>query len=839
MTRLLLAVLALCLLPAPVPAQQLTPPGTGGIAALDRALARLAQNKRVLLIAAHPDDEDTELLTLLSRGLGVETAYLSLTRGEGGQNLIGAELGDQLGLIRTGELLAARQLHGAHQYFTRGFDFGFSRSPEETLRHWPRDTLIADVLRIVRRFQPQVIVTVFSGTPRDGHGQHQASAVVARDVFMMLRDSAWGPAKLYRTARFDSSGGPITLGHLGVDPFEGRSYYQMAMRARSLHRSQDMGMLQRLGTSTVRVVHVASAERRLVAAAGNRDPLFAGVDTALPRTLGRYRALIDSARAAVHPRDLSAVLPLLSRALAELRRAAPAWFRDTREPLLAEAMAAAAGVLVDAVADDGRVTPGQQLRVSASVWNAGRSTVTTRDITVLAPPAWGVRRLTTEELEDGGQVTFLRVAPVPTTTFLVTVPPAAEPTQPYFLARPRAGALYDWSAAPDSLRGEALNPPLLQARFRLTVAGAEIELLREVAHRISDQASGEVRKPVIVVPPVGVTLSPGVSLWPTRAAASRTFQVELTAGSRDTLNGFVRLVVPDGWPAVPPQPFTLAGEDTRRSFIFRVAAPAALRPGTYEIRAVADVEGGRPQSLASHLVDYPHLRPVAWVSDAATRAVAADVVLPRLRLVGYVRGASDMVPEALEAIGVPVALLSPAHLERGDLSAYDVIVIGSRAYETDPALVANNGRLLEWVRSGGSLLVQYQQYQFVRGGFAPFPMRIGQPHDRVTDEAAPVTMLDPAEAAFREPNVIGAADWEGWIQERGLYFARDWDDAWRPLLELGDNGQRLRGGLLVARYGRGLYTYTGLAFFRQLPAGVPGAYRLFLNLLGMRPTDAP
>jgi hypothetical protein len=239
------------------------------------------------------------------------------------------------------------------------------------------------------------------------------------------------------------------------------------------------------------------------------------------------------------------------------------------------------------------------------------------------------------------------------------------------------------------------------------------------------------------------------------------------------------------------------------------------------------------------VVDYPHIRPVAYVTSAAVRVVAADLALPNLRHVGYVRGAADAVPEMLASVGFPVTLLGPADLERGDLSGYDVIVIGSRAYETDSALVANNGRLLDYARAGGRLLVQYQQYQFVRGNFAPFPLRIAQPHDRVTDETSPVRPLEPGSALFHAPNEIGDADWRGWVQERGLYFAHDWDPAYRPLLEMGDNGERLGGGLLAARLGQGLYVYTGIAFFRQLPAGVPGAYRLLANLLGLRMTNVP
>lgn len=841
-----LSVGALLALAGPLSAQQLGPAGTGGLGALDRALQRLTQNKRVLVIAAHPDDEDTELLTLLGRGLGVDAAYLSLSRGEGGQNLIGPELGELLGLIRTGELLAARSVDGGRQYFTRAFDFGFSKSLAETERFWPRDSLLADAVRIARRFRPQIIVSVFSGTPRDGHGQHQMAGVIARQLFEMLRDSAWGPAKLYRATRFDTAGTTVRLPTSALDPIEGRSYFQLAMASRSLHRSQDMGQLQRIGPSQARLGLLATRTggRGGAAGAAPGDGLFAGVDTALAAGLVRYAALIDSARALLGPRRTARVVPLLTRALAELRRHGPADFRAANEPTLEEAIATAADVIVDASADDGRVVGGQRLNVAVTVWNAGGGPVTVRAAVLDAPYEWLVEALGTDVAADGTGPAFFSVGRVPQHRFVVTPVSDAPLSEPYFLMRPRRGggeALYDWSAAPDSLKGEPFQPPPLRALVTLDVAGVEVRVTREVSWRYNDQGSGEVRRPVVIVPAVGVAVAPQVLVWPIEGEAARTVTVELTHGVRGAAtSGELRLDGPPGWPAVPPQRFTLEGEETRRAYTFELRAPRGLGPGSYEIAAVAWVDGRRHDRAAA-VVDYPHIRPVPWATTATVRVTAARLALPPLtaQRIGYVRGASDLVPEALAAVGAGVQVLTALELERGDLAAYDVIVIGSRAYETEPALVANNGRLLDWARAGGRLIVQYQQYAFVRGSFAPFPLRIAQPHDRVTDEDATVTILEPGHPVFLSPNRIGETDWAGWVQERGLYFAREWDPAYRPLLETGDNGERLRGGLLVARLGRGLYVYTGLSFFRQLPAGVPGALRLFLNLLSLEAAGVP
>ena len=830
--RLALAAWLVVVAAPGVRAQPLRPAGTGGLPALDRALRGLDQNRRVLVIGAHPDDEDTELLTFLARGTGADAAYLSLSRGEGGQNLIGSELGETLGLLRTEELLAARGVDGAHQYFARAFDFGFSKTLDETLRFWPSDTLLADVLRVIRRFRPQVVVSIFSGTPRDGHGQHQAAGRVAREAFDLLRDSTWGPRKLYRSTRFDTAGTTVRLESGVLDPDAGQSYHQLAMAARSLHRSQDMGRLQDLGPSVTRLMLVEDLTGR---GAGG---VFAGVDTALAPPLARYATLIDSARTTLTPSAPGRIVPLLAAALGELRRYAPPAFRAAKEPVLEEALATAAGVVADAIADDSRVVAGERLAVVAALWSAEGRSAPLDSASLTAPAGWAVEGGGSTAAPTAGGVFSALGRDVPARRFAVTVPGDAPLSEPYFLTHPLAGALYDWSAAPQDERGEPFGPPPILARLSTTIAGVPVTLAREVTYRYDDEVRGETRRPLFVVPAVGVEVAPREMTWPAASDGAREVTVTLTNGRRERTEGSVGLELPDGWPAVPPVPFRLEGEDAQRAYTFEVRAPRDGRPGAYVIRAVAAV-GSERYDRASELVDYPHIRPVAFVRRATLRIQLADLALPVLARVGYVRGAADQVPEALQSVGVPVAVLTAADLERGDLSRYDAIVVGSRAYQTDPSLVAANGRLLDYARQGGRLIVQYQQYPFVRGGYAPFPFTIANPHDRVTDETAPVTELDPANPLFHRPNDLGASDWDGWVQERGLYFAHTWDSAYHPLLQTGDGGEKLDGGLLVARLGKGLYVYTGLSFFRQLPANVPGAYRLFANLLALRPSDVP
>jgi len=804
---------------------QFTPPGTGGVAALAGALKQLGANKRVLVIGAHPDDEDTELLAILSRGMGVRAAYLSLSRGEGGQNLIGPELGPELGIIRTEELLAARQLDGGRQFFTRAYDFGFSKTADETFRFWPRDSLLVDVLAVIRRFRPQIVVSIFSGTPRDGHGQHQVAGIVARQAFETLRDSSWGPVKLYRAAWSDTGATTLRLDGGALDPLAGRSYHQIAMAGRSRHRSQDMGQFERAGPSVDRLAFVEWRDGRRGTKDG--DGLFAGVDTVL-HGRARYVALLDSARVRLNPSRPAAIVPLLVRALRELGRGTVGETDAEQRESLEHALAAAAGVAIDGFVDDGIVIPGERLEVEATVWNAGAGGVTLDGIDVTAPPGWKVERLdaATSPVPQGA---------LATRRFAVTVAPDAPRSQPYFLRHPLAGGLYDWTGTPADWRGLPFEPSLVEMAARLTIAGQPVTLRREVVYRYRDQGIGEVRRPIVVTQPFDVAVTPDLVVWPIDGAAGgpRHFTITVTNRARGPAATQVVVTPPSGWAAVPAESLSFQREDEAKSLTVTVALPPGARPGVYALQAAAVTAGERKEGALA-VIDYPHIRPrpVAHASTAELRA--ARIALPAVTRVGYVRGASDRVPEALQAVGVPLELLGPDTLARGDLSRYDAIVIGSRAYEVDAALVASNGRLLDYARTGGLVIVQYQQYPFVNGNFAPYRLSIARPHDRVTDETAPVTERDAAHRVFHVPNEIGPDDWAGWVQERGLYFAHDWDAAYTPLLETHDPGEPpLFGGLLVAAVGQGTYVYTGLSFFRQLPAGVPGAYRLFANLLAL------
>lgn len=842
----------------------LEPPSTGGVAAVERALDKLSTHKRLLVVAAHPDDEDTSLLTLVSRGLGGESAYLSLSRGEGGQNLIGPELGVGLGLIRSRELLAARGVDGGRQFFTRAYDFGFTRSLDETLRLWPKDVLLEDAVRVIRRFKPQVVVSIFPGVPSQTHGQHQAAGVTAHEAFPLAGDpkflpdlAPWTPQALYRSTFFDRDATTLVLPTSGIDPLAGKSIFQLAMASRSMHRSQDMGQLQRLGPQETRVAWVKGG------AGVEAKDLFAGVDTSLPaiaapvpdperrRHAGEHleavQVVAERAKRGLNPEKLDAAVPEFLEILKHLR-AVRAFLGEKDVPeerpveeLIDEkiraaevGLAAAASLAVDAATEREALTAGETFPVQAVLWNGGSQPVAKASVSLVPASEWGGEPL-------AGEAKELAAGALGTWDLQPTVPAGAPPTVPYFLRKPLAGSLYDWTGVPDAVRGEPFEPAPLVARFTFSLDGVAVTLEREVVHRHRDQALGEVRRPIRVVPRVEVAETEERLVWPVGRREPRRIHVTLTSHAKTPLRGRLEAAAEGGassWPAIAPRPFEIAAEGEEAGLDLTLQPPRDLKPGRYTLRLAAVPSDGGRFDLAVPVLDYPHIRPTPQPEPAAVEIVAADVKLPPLKRVGYVRGASDRVPEFLAQIGVPLEILGPRELADADLSRYDAIVVGSRAYETDPALARANGRLLDYAKNGGLVIVQYQQYPFIEGKFAPFPLEIARPHDRITDETAPVTGLDPAHPVFTTPNRIGPEDWNGWIQERGLYFAHTWDPAYTPLLAMTDPGQpEQRGGLLVAKLGKGRYVYTGLAFFRQLPAGVPGAYRLFANLLAL-PKDA-
>ena len=891
-------------------------PGDGRVEAprvgsveLGLLLRQLDGEKRVLMVGAHPDDEDTAVLATLARGYGARTAYLSLSRGEGGQNVIGGELGEGLGLVRTGELLAARSLDGAEQFFTRAFDFGYSKSAEETFGHWPRAELLADVVWVIRSFRPHVILSIFSGTPRDGHGQHQASGVVTHQAFQAAGDpdrfpeqlgmgvEPWAPTKLYRLVRWEPEAATLTFPTGTLDPLLGRSWFQVAMASRSQHRSQNFGAPLIPGP---RMAGAELVERRGSLPGGADQGIFAGVDTALvalaggigdragdpvARELEAYRNEIRGALAALNAADPGPASPHLVRALARARgalalvRTAPEGpgrtellrVLEDRIQGLGRALLAASLVVVDVRVDRPAVAPGEGARVELLVWNGGSDPVHVGDLELGLPPGWTVagrrtrveeadgadpirayfspdRRTLAESLPSRDEPAAVAPGDMRRWTLEVRAPDDALPSRPYFLRDDRQGALYRWPDDP-ALRGRALDPPLISGRMELDVAGSEpFQVVRGASHVGVDPVDGEYRVPVYVVPAVSVDVEPRRMAWPGGAPGPR----EVTLRSRNLSGAPVRgelvLTPPEGWRVEPRgHDLTLEPGGGEASRTFTVSPDPDLEPGgaapaafqaTFRSAAPAGGSGPAEHRETLHLIDYPHLDPMPLVEPAELRISHFPAeVAPDLR-VGYVMGSGDEGARALRDLGVEVELLDAEALRSGRLDRFHTIVLGIRAYETRPDLSAANPAILDFVRAGGTVVVQYHRYEYPAGEFAPYPVSIRRPHDRITDPDAPVRFLEPYHPLLRAPNRITEADFRGWVQERGLYFLAEWDRRYTPLLEMADPDEDpVRGGLVVARVGEGAYVYTGLALFRQLPAGVPGAYRLLANLVSLRGKD--
>lgn len=829
--RVLFSPVFLCaVLLSPLEAQR----NISGEIEIRQALDRLDTLGSVMMIAAHPDDENTALLAYFSRGLHMRTAYLSLTRGEGGQNLIGSEQGDELGVIRTQELLSARKIDGAEQFFTRAIDFGFSKTATETFTKWPREKILADVVWNIRRFRPDVIVLRFSGTPRDGHGQHQVSAIIGKEAFSAAADPSKFPEQLqwvqpwqakrlmWNTFAFTAEQQkeeaaikdklPVDLGEFSQEL--GFSYSEIAGMSRSLHRSQGMGAAEPKG----------STKNYLVTIAGDRATknVFEGIDTSWSRVHGgvEIALLIEKARDNFTGRKPETLLPLLVEArtrVAVLND--PLAVRKLHE--IDETIALLSGLWLDAAADKYAATPGTPVKIA---------------ITALARVPVNAT-LTSVKLTGMDGIPQLDLAPAAlvfneTSRYSLTVPvPQAEPnSQPYWLVEPKDGSLY--TVRDQRLIGNPENAPVLEAHFRVRIGGAEVEITRPVEHRYIDHIYGEQLRPLAIVPPVGVTIPEQALVF--ASAAPRKIDVFVKANIAKA-SGDVYLDAPSGWHIEPAtRHFDLASVDEQTTASFTMTPPSSDASG--ELRAIATV-AGRKISSSTEVIQYPHIPAQTLFPASQAKLVRASIVTLS-KNIGYIVGAGDEVPSALRQIGCDVTLLSPDDLVRADLSKYDAIVTGVRAFNTRPDLRANYQRLWDYAQNGGTVIVQYN---VLEGGpfggnptlldhVGPYPIKVSR--DRVTDEDAPVTFPNLQNPILHTPNEITLHDFEGWVQERGLYFANEWDPKYESVLETHDPGEQpMPGGMLYTKYGKGVYIFSAYSWFRELPAGIPGAFRIFTNML--------
>ena len=769
-----------------------------------------------------------------ARGRNYRTAYLSITRGDGGQNLLGPEFGEELGVIRTQELLAARRVDGAQQFFTRAIDFGFSKDYQDTLRVWGHDHVLSDVVRVIREFRPDVIVTRFSTQPSNTHGHHTASAVLALEAFKAAADPKafpeqqlppWQAKRIFMNRGFGGAGGgeAVQMDISGTDSVTGQSFGALAGQSRSMHKTQGFGR----GTGGGGGGGGGPRMESFVLMAG--DPatkdIMDDIDTTWARVpggedVGRMTEEVISGFDVNAPAaSVSGVLAVRAK-LAKVAVGDP--IVDEKRRLLDRVLQECAGLTVRATMTDPEVVPGEMVTMRHFVEIFG-------DV----PVKWVAVRYPSIEKEISTQQ-MLKKRSAADQESSVVLPAKTPVSQPYWLRQEASEGMF--KVADASLIGRPENPAAFPVEEIFEIGGQTLVIPDEPVQVLSRGTEAEAGRIVTerleVIPPVTLAFDFDVRLIP--PGARRAVNVEVTA-SRAGTNGTLRLDVPAGWKVEPAsQAFSLKNVGDQATVLFNVTAPDA--GGSSFLVARAEVNG---VSYSNSRVDirYPHLPPILLQPTAQVKAVAADIQIAG-KQIGYLPGAGDSVAECLEQMGCTVTRLKGDDLTAEKLKQFDAVVIGIRAFNVRADLPDHVDALAAYAKDGGTVIVQYNTPGgLVTPHLAPYMIRISPnlPQFRVTDETAPVMLLVPDHPVFNTPNKIGPADWEGWVQERGLDFASDWDkEHFTPLLACSDAGEKpLEGGLLIANYGKGHFVYTGLAFFRQLPAGVPGAYRLFANLVSL------
>ena len=854
-----------------------------GRTALGLVLRQINNTGTFMMATAHPDDENNGVLALLSKGEGIRTTLVTATRGDGGQNEIGPELFDALAALRTEELLAAHRLDGAEQYFTRAVDFGYSFSRDETFEKWGREEILGDFVRMIRTIRPDVIAAM-SPDGNGGGQHHQASAVLAHEAYAAAADASrfpeqldeglrpWQASKFYFSTGFGGRGrggrggrggpggaGPGAAGARTTtvdtgrfDSLLGRTYAEIGSHARSMHKCQGMSPL-------VRLPGPAFARYRLVETTipGQADiperTLFDGVGTSI-EGLARFAGAeppgdlqVDLAALSRHaatalqafeqgdgPAERAAVLAGLGAVRTLRGRLATLGLSDDsvfeidfrlvqKERQFEEAVLLAHELRLEALADDGVVTAGQPVEVTAQVANYGETGVAVRQIRFD-----GFARAT---LACGTDVVL--AGAVYTCESALRLPESLPTTDIHWERLPDA-ARYRFD--PDVPFGLPFRPTPFRATFELDFISDRIAIERPIVHRHgSDLFAGEKRMELQVVPRFAVEVTPLIAIIPLGAPDARDVRVTVRHGGREPATGTVTLELPAGWQATPASAVVeFSREDEARTMRFAVRPPAGVAAGEYRVGATVAF-GGETFARGYQVVEYPHIGRRHLVHESDTVMKVIDVALEPGLLVGYVDGVGDEVPRAIEQLGAQLRHLTADQLAYDDLSAFDVIVTGVRAYERNPDLRANNDRLLDYVEAGGTLIVQYNKFEFNEAPYGPYPVQVSRA--RVTDEHAPVRVLTPDHQLFGYPNEISDATWADWVQERGLYFLGDKDPAYADLVELNDsfpsNPGAKRGALVEARYGEGRWLYVGLGLWRQLPAGTTGAYQLLANLLSL------
>ena len=785
-----------------------------------------------MYIAAHPDDENTRLISYLSNDLKARTAYLSMTRGDGGQNLIGPEIRELLGVIRTQELVAARNTDGGSQLFTRANDFGYSKHPDETLAIWNKDEVMSDVVRAIRKFKPDIVINRFNHrTPGETHGHHTSSAMLSFEAFDLVGDSniypetakefgAWRPKRLFfntyswaykNKEDFDKMKPKLTWAETGAYyPSLGLSNGEIAALSRSMHKSQGFGNTGRRGSQTEYLEFLKGD------AATNKDDLFEGINTTWSRLEeGSFiGAILTEVEKNFDFKNPSASVPQLVKAYVLIQKIRDTHWRTIKTDEIKQLILSCSGLYLEAVADQQTVAPKGNVIVTLEAINRSNVPMQLNSVasTVIQFPSQLVPISLSENIKQNIASTEF--------TFNVT-----NISTPYWLNK--AGTLGMYHVENKELIGLPTQTGQFPVHFYVSIAGTEIDFVKNIIYKFNDPVKGEVYRPFEVLPEATAAVPEKVLIFSSEAA--RDIPVVITSG-RENITGTVSLLHPKGWIVSPAQQtFSLGPKGASQTVIFSIKPPKDQSEGV--IKPVVQVgDNYYKKELIS--IDYDHI-PFQNVLIPSQAKVVRIPIEKKGENIGYIDGAGDAIPESLKQIGYTVTTIEPSEITAENLSNFDAIVVGIRAYNTISELKFKQPLLNDYVANGGTLLLQYNtSHRLITKEFAPYSIKLSR--DRVTDEFATVTLLAPKHPALNTPNKITSADFDGWVQERGLYFPNEWAPEFTPILGMHDKEYPdTRGSLLIAKHGKGHYIYTGLSFFRELPAGVSGAYRLFANLLSL------
>jgi LmbE family N-acetylglucosaminyl deacetylase len=822
-----IAILAVASTAKPTDAPPLLSSEQMNASEIQLALQKLNVLGRVLYIAAHPDDENTNLMAFWANGSLYDAAYLSVTRGDGGQNILGPELGERLGVIRTEELLDARRIDHARQFFTRALDFGFSKTADETLHIWDHDKILADVVWVIRSFRPDVIVTRFSPDDDKTHGHHTASAILAQEAFAAAADPnrfpeqlafvkpwqatrlVWNTSPFFFTNRnlpFDPTGLTV-LEAGGYNPLLGKAYTEIAAASISMHKSQGVGGLARRGA---RKEYFKPLKGQPMTSS-----LFEGVDTTWSRVpnsesvVTQIRQIISKFNPA-DPAPSVADLLTLRQAMSKIQN--ESWIPEKKAEL-DKIIAACLGLHVEASTATETFSPGQTASIKLEAINRSYAPVTLQEVRF---PHTGESSKIDAALPSNELVTKDLSSRIPDDTPY---------SQPYWLRKP--ATLGTFAVDDQKLIGLPENPPALPVEIVLQVNGQELRYIVDTKYRTADAVAGEPPRPLVIAPPVFVNVAGSVFVFPTNEPKPVSVRVTAATGP---VKGELKLAAPQGWEVSPTSiPIDLKGANAEMVSAFSIKPPNQNSEGT--LRAIASIDG-RDYSLGRVRISYPHIGVQTLMPPAEAKLVRADIRKKGDRI-GYIPGAGDDIPESLKQIGYSVKMLSESEITAENLAQFSAVVLGIRAFNTQDRISNWLPELFDYVKNGGLVIAQYNTTADLKTNqFGPYPLEISR--DRVTDEKAPVRVLAPNDPLMNIPNKITPKDFDGWVQERGLYFPNKWDAAYTPILSSNDPKEKpLDGGLLVAKSGKGFFIYTTYSWFRQLPAGVPGAYRLFANMLSL------